>query len=217
MKTLKYILLGVMLSSLLLSSFNLFSSKRNPVQSSKLTFCETYTQQQLISGLDATGCFFNLIHMEGTDAESSLIGSCFESDLTDLMECIRNDSFQESVPEDLLVIPGNEAVNGMIPLYAIRRSATDNRFPLKQDLKEVSVRKGDHEGDYSLYISFNGSGAEKWAAMTRVNIGKDIAILYNGKVIASPRVREEIKNGNCMISGKFTGDEINDLKSALEK
>ncbi len=52
--------------------------------------------------------------------------------------------------------------------------------------------------------------------MTRLNKGKDIAILFNGTVLAAPRVQEEIKNGKCMISGQFTESEIKQLKTVLE-
>ena len=52
--------------------------------------------------------------------------------------------------------------------------------------------------------------------MTRLNVGKDIAILFDSKVISAPRLREEIKNGFCSISGKFTEIEINELKAVFE-
>jgi len=45
---------------------------------------------------------------------------------------------------------------------------------------------------------------------------KDIAILFNGKVLAAPRVPEEIKNGKCLISGNYTDAEIKQLKAVFE-
>ena len=67
-----------------------------------------------------------------------------------------------------------------------------------------------------LLFSFSGSGVEKWASMTGLNKGRDIAILFNGKVISAPRVQEEIKDGKCAISGKFSESEIKELKAILE-
>jgi SecD/SecF fusion protein len=55
-----------------------------------------------------------------------------------------------------------------------------------------------------------------WASLTRDNVGRNIAILFDGKVFGAPRVMEEIKNGECMISGNFTESELNRLKAALE-
>jgi len=64
-------------------------------------------------------------------------------------------------------------------------------------------------------MSFSESGAKKWASLTLKNKGRDIAILFDGKVIAAPRVTEEIKGGKCSISGNYTEEEIYRLKAAL--
>ncbi|MCK4879614.1 MAG: hypothetical protein KAS82_03105 [Bacteroidales bacterium] len=216
MKTLKQIILGVILSSLVFSSFSFLPSKKSFTQAETVTFSKTYTHQEVISKLDPEDRFFTLVHMENTYPESSKLGSCHEADLESLWNYIRSESFRGKVQEDLIIAAGVEAKDQMVPLYAIRKSASNDVFPLQQDIDEVSVRKSDHEENYALLISFSGSGAEKWASMTRMNKGKNIAILFNGKVLTAPRVHEEIKNGECMISGKFTESEINKLKAVLE-
>ena len=216
MKTLKYILLGVILSSLVFSSFSIFPSKKSFTQSGTVIFCETYSQQELISQLDPEERFFTMVNLENTDPESSRIGRCDEADLNRLWEHIQSEAFRAKVPEDLIIAAGAETKDQMIALYAIKKSASNNVFPTGSDVEEVSVSKDDQEDNYSLYISFSESGAEKWATMTRLNVGKDIAILFDSKVISAPRLREEIKNGKCSISGKFTESEINELKTVLE-
>ena len=216
MKTIKYILLGVILSSLVFSSFSFNPTKNSHAQSEKVTFCETYTKQEVLAKLDPEDDFFSLVHLEESDSESSKIGQCTEADFEALWNYVQSETFREKVQEDLIIAVGAEIKNQMVPLYAIKKSAADNVFPLQQDLAEVSIRKDTQEDNYALFLSFSESGAKTWASMTRLNKGKDIAILFNGKVIAAPRVREEISNGECVISGKFTEDEINDLKSVLE-
>jgi hypothetical protein len=216
MKTLKYIILGVILSSLVVSSFSFSPSKKSYAQTKTLVFCETYTKQEVISKLDLKDTFFSWVHLQEKYPESSKIGTCNEADLKHLWNYIQGEAFQSKFPNDLIIAIGAETNDQMISLYAIRNSAANDAFPSKQDIDEVSVRKTDHEENYELYLSFSGSGAEKWARMTRLNKGKDIAILLEGKVIAAPRVREEIKNGKCSISGKYTKDEINKFKSAFE-
>jgi SecD/SecF fusion protein len=216
MKTLKYILLGVILSSLVFSSFFIYPSKKSFNQSGTVTFCETYTQQEVISKLNPDESFFTLVNLENTDPESSRIGRCDEADLNSLWELIQSEAFRSKVQEDLIIAAGAETKDQMKTLYAIKKNASNNVFPTGSDLEEVSVSKDDQEDNYSLYISFSESGAEKWASMTRLNVGKDIAILFDSKVISAPRLREEIKNGKCSISGKFTESEINELKTVLE-
>ena len=216
MKTLKYILLGVILSSLVFSSFSFSSSKRNFAQEETVTFCETYTQQEVISKLDPQDRFFTLVHMEETDPTSSRIGSCTEADFKLLWNYIQGEAFRGKVQEDLIIAAGIELKNLMVPLYAIRKSASSETFPLQEDLDEVSVRKDNYQDNYALFLSFSESGTKKWATMTRMNKGKDIAILFNGTVLSAPRVQEEIKDGKSMISGKFTEGEIKQLKAVLE-
>lgn len=216
MKTLKQIIWGVILSSLVFSSFSFSPSKKSFAQAETVTFCETYTQKEVISKLDPKDTFFSWVHMEEAYPESSKIGSCHEADLKHLWNYIQSEAFRSEVQEDLLIAAGVEAKDQMIPLYAIRKSASNSVFPLQQDIDEVSVRKSDHEENYALFIRFSESGAEKWATMTRVNKGRAIAILFNGKVLAAPMLQEEIKNGECMISGKFSESEINKLKAAFE-
>ncbi|MEA3460340.1 MAG: hypothetical protein U9R49_00585 [Bacteroidota bacterium] len=216
MKTLKYIILGVILSSLVFSSFSFSPGQKSFSQEEKVTFCETYTQQELISKLEPEDAFFKMVNTEGTDPESSRIGTCKEADLDAFWSYVQSKDFRSKVPGDLYIAVGAETSGPMIPLYAIRKSASNNAFPSQQDIDEVSVRKTDQQENYELYLSFSGSGAEKWATMTRMNKGKNIAILFNGKVLAAPRVIEEIKNGECSISGDYTEGEINKLKAALE-
>ena len=216
MKTLKQIIMGVILPSLVFSSFSFSPSKKSFPQGETVTFCETYTQKEVISKLDPKESFFTLVHMQEADPESSKIGSCYEADLKHLWNYIQSEAFRSKVQEDLIIAAGVEAKDQMITLYAIRKSASNDVFPLQQDMDEVSVRKSDHEENYALFISFSGSGAKKWAAMTRKNMGRDIAILLNGKVIAAPRVQEVIKDGKCTISGNYTHSEINKLKAVFE-
>lgn len=216
MKTLKYIVLGVMLTSLLFSSLSFSSSKKGFPQEATLTFCETYTQKEVISKLDPKDSFFSWVHMEEAYPESSKIGTCNEADLKHLWNYIQGEGFQSKFPKDLTIAVGAEAKDHRISLYAIRKSAPTNIFPSQQDIDEVSVRKTENEENYSLYLSFSGAGAEKWAIMTRMNRGKDIAILFDGKVLAAPIVREEIKDGKCSISGNYTKIEIIKFKEAFE-
>jgi preprotein translocase subunit SecD len=207
MKTLKYIALGVILTSLVFSSFT---------QTETVTFSETYTQQEVISKLDQDDQFFTWVQLEDTYPESARIGRCHQANLEDFWNYVQSEGFQAKVQKDLIIVEGAETRNHMSSLYAIKMRAPKDVFPSGQDVEEVSVSLDGDEENYMLLFSFSESGAENWASMTRLNKGKDIAILFNGKVISAPRVQEEIKDGKCAISGKFTESEINELKSIFE-
>jgi preprotein translocase subunit SecD len=52
-----------------------------------------------------------------------------------------------------------------------------------------------------VQFSFNEKGIKKFADVTRANIGKRLAILFDGKVLSAPTVREAIMNGEAQVSG----------------
>jgi preprotein translocase subunit SecD len=47
-------------------------------------------------------------------------------------------------------------------------------------------------------------GAERFAALTRANVGRRIAILVGGRVVSAPRIQTEMSGGQGAISGDLT-------------
>jgi len=65
-------------------------------------------------------------------------------------------------------------------------------------------------------LQFDGEGTDLFAAMTRENIGKPIAIYLDGEPISIPTVQQEIPSGQAIISGSFTIDEAKLLAQRLQ-
>jgi len=59
----------------------------------------------------------------------------------------------------------------------------------------------------TILVQFDPQGTSRFSRMTGENIGRRLAILLNGEVLASPVIREEIRGGKAQISGNFTLDE----------
>lgn len=51
-----------------------------------------------------------------------------------------------------------------------------------------------------IQIGFKFSDAEKWATITRDNIGKRLAVFVNGQLMTAPQVNSEIESGSGSIS-----------------
>lgn len=69
-------------------------------------------------------------------------------------------------------------------------------------------------------IEFNEEGAERFAAITKENVGKTVAIyldrnLGNLEPISAPVVQEEIRGGKAQITGRFTPEEAKQLVQRL--
>lgn len=66
-------------------------------------------------------------------------------------------------------------------------------------------------GEPYVSLDFNKEGAEKFAEITRNNVGRVLAVFLDGQPISTPVIREEITGGSAQISGGFTVDEAKDL------
>lgn len=64
-------------------------------------------------------------------------------------------------------------------------------------------------------LVFDGTGADLFAAITKANVGKQVAIFLDGVPISAPVVNEEITAGKAVISGSFTVDEARTLVGRL--
>ncbi len=65
-------------------------------------------------------------------------------------------------------------------------------------------------------IKFDATGTEMFAELTRRNIGKPIAIYYDGQQISAPTVQTEIANGEAVISGNFNIDTAREFARQLK-
>ena len=65
-------------------------------------------------------------------------------------------------------------------------------------------------------MSMNTDGARRWAALTKANTGRAIAIVLDGSVYSAPRVNGEIAGGQSSISGNFTIEDTKDLANTLK-
>lgn len=64
-------------------------------------------------------------------------------------------------------------------------------------------------------LQFDETGTKLFADITKNNIGKMVAIYLDGAPISTPVVREEIINGEAVISGNFTPTEAKQLVGRL--
>ncbi len=131
---------------------------------------------------------------------------------------------QRLLREDLTLMWGVKPITGkdgkatdIYELYAIRtnRSMTPD---LGGDVvtsasAQIESRFGKSEPHVSM--SMNSEGAQKWARLTKDNIGRAVAVVLDGVVYSAPNVNTEITGGQSMISGGFSMDEATDLANTL--
>ena len=73
------------------------------------------------------------------------------------------------------------------------------------------------EGTPKIYLEMTKKGKVVLSQLTKNNIGKRLAIIANGKIIAAPRIMAPINGGRMVIAGPFTIKEAKDLVGKLNK
>jgi len=66
-----------------------------------------------------------------------------------------------------------------------------------------------------IELSMTDSGKAKWAGITGQNIGKNIAMILDGKLVCAPLVRARIDVGIAIINGLFTEKEARRIAAGL--
>lgn len=77
-------------------------------------------------------------------------------------------------------------------------------------LKKATLQFDSRTNEPKILLTFNDEGRDMFAAITKDNVGKIVAIYLDGSPISTPVVREAILDGNAEISGSF------DVASARE-
>jgi preprotein translocase subunit SecD len=70
-------------------------------------------------------------------------------------------------------------------------------------------------GEPVVNIRFDGTGSQRFARVTRENVGRPFAIILDNVVLSAPNIREPILGGAAQISGNFTVETANQLAISL--
>ena len=73
----------------------------------------------------------------------------------------------------------------------------------------------DQFGQRQISLSFNPEGAARFAQVTTENVGRQLAIVLDGKLYCAPNIKEPITGGNASISGSFSEEECKNISDAL--
>lgn len=82
-------------------------------------------------------------------------------------------------------------------------------------IRSVSVTSNPSSGAPEIDIEFSEEGKELFAAVTRENINKRLAIVLKGEVFSAPTIRSEISEGRAQITGSFSEAEARALATRI--
>ena len=151
----------------------------------------------------------------------SLVGYANVRDTAAVNKMIYSPLAKQILGPDVKLLWGAKPADGLqqkniFELYAIKVTTSDGRAPLEGDVITDAKDQFDNFGKPEVSMTMNSEGAREWAALTKANVGKAVAIVLDGVVYSAPRVNQEIDGGQSSISGNFTIEDTKDLANTLK-
>ena len=151
----------------------------------------------------------------------AIVGYADYKDTASINSILNMKEVKNILPRDLKLMWGVKAsemdkTGHIFELYAIQVTERNGRAPLEGDVVTDARDSYDQFNKPCVTMSMNTDGSRRWAALTKKNIGKEIAIVLDGYVYSAPRVNTEITGGNSEITGNFTPEVTKDLANVLK-
>ena len=150
----------------------------------------------------------------------SVVGYAMARDTAEVDAIIYSALAQRILPSDLKLLWSAKAADfdkrgEVFELHAIKVTEPSGRAPLEGDVITTARDEFDQMGHPCVSMQMNSDGARRWAQLTKMNIGKAVAIVLDNTVYSAPRVNGEIAGGNSQITGNFTIEDTKDLANTL--
>ena len=164
---------------------------------------------------------FSIFQPSGNGA-LSLVGYASARDTAEVNKIIYSALAKQILPADCRLLWSAKPADGIqakniYELHAIKVTTTNGRAPIEGDVViDAKDQFNNLTGSPEVSMTMNSDGARRWAALTKANVGKAIAIVLDGTVYSAPRVNGEISGGQSSISGNFTIEDTKDLANTLK-
>jgi preprotein translocase subunit SecD len=118
-------------------------------------------------------------------------------------------AYNNNLPPDLEILPGNDSTGGGTQYYVLRRAAAVSGRDLRSARPSL-----DQNNQPAVSFTLNSEGGRRFAKVTGDNIGRSLAIVLDGRVQSAPRIDGRIETDG-QIFGSFTQQEVADLALVL--
>ena len=154
-------------------------------------------------------------------AYGCVVGFAHKRDMDAISELLATPEAKEILPSDLQLKWGVKGIgegegSDWYELYAIRVTERNGRAPLEGDVITDAKDEFDQNGRPCVSMQMNVDGARRWAALTKANLQRSVAIVLDNNVYSAPNVETEITGGNSKITGSFTAEDTRDLANVLK-
>lgn len=109
------------------------------------------------------------------------------------------------------ILPFSAGVGSGAPFIKVRRLGGLNGG----SVKDAQPTFDTNSNEPAVFVQLNELASKKFAKLSAKNVGRTVAIIYDGKVIAAPIINEPILGGTVQIAGNFTVQSANELALIL--
>ncbi len=152
----------------------------------------------------------------------SIIGNVNATDKAIVEKMLQRQDIKRIFPSDLVFMWSDKAeatkfTNNKLAyqLYAVRVPESGKAKVGGNHVKKAEQQRNPQTNEITVNVTMTNEGSEKWAEMTRENIGKPVAITMDNVVYSAPRVNSIISGGNTEISGNFSIEDATSLSGLL--
>ena len=152
----------------------------------------------------------------------AIVGYAIARDTADVNKVIYSELAKQMLPAELKLRWGakaedfgSESRQEIFALYALKITEPSGRAPLEGDVITGAKDDFDQFGKPSVSMEMNSDGARRWSQITKMNIGKAVAIVLDDAVYSAPRILTQIDGGRSQITGNFTIEDTKDLANTL--
>ena len=148
----------------------------------------------------------------------AVVGYANKRDMDAISALFETPEAKSALPDDMKLLWGVKAIDKndeVYELYAIKVTERNGRAPLEGDVVTNAKDEFDNNGRPDVSMQMNVEGARRWAALTKANVHRPVAIVLDNLVYSAPNVQNEITGGNSQITGNFTPEDTRDLANVL--
>jgi hypothetical protein len=183
-------------------------------------FYETMSRQEVLKcfGKQSTGCIqgaLTALHFRDTvpAGSESILGIADWEDITSINACLTSKDISDLLPKQVKLLWGTYPTgNNLYNLYCI----TSSGKPFNGD--DIQEAHGDFANPElpTLCVTFKENVWKSWRDATTRNINESMVLAVDDKVIAAPRIADEIPCGKISLTGGgFSKTEVKKLAAII--
>ena len=200
-------------------------------RSANLEFYEMFNLGDITAGLqkafESNPDLQKMLQTSGY-SQSPIVGYAQAKDKAAIMAILNSPEVKSAFPNTLKLAWSNKAMKpdafggrkDIYQLVALRTDLDPETHEQKPRMNGDNIVDANTDFDnmrgQTVNMRMNSEGARQWAAVTRANVGKPVAIVLDDVVYSFPTINTVIEGGSSEITGDFSVQEAQDLANVLK-